>query len=260
MGDLSLFKAGEWLLGASTVPLIDGLEKAAHRIYDEIFHAAGTLHLARIWNYVPAINEPGETGLENYRTFCRGRSLAFEEHFGKGFITILPSASAVGRSPGALTVVFAASPHPARHVENPLQVAAYDYPPVYGPRAPSFARATIVPGPEDTTVFISGTAAIRGHATVAPDNIGEQLGCTVENLREISRVSGLGTDLARSASAARHFKVYLRNAGDQPLVASFLEDELLKATDSVSYLHAGICRQPLLVEIEASLFGVRGVR
>jgi len=260
VGELQLFEAGQWRLGAATVPLVDGLERAAHRIYDQIFQAAGELHLARIWNYVPAINEPGEAGLENYRIFCQGRSHAFEEHFGKGFIAVLPSASAVGCRAGKLTVVFAASPFRPRHIENPFQVAAYDYPPAYGPRSPSFARATVVSGPDDTTVFISGTAAIRGHATVAPHNINEQIECTLDNLREISRVCGLGTDLDRSGNAIRHFKVYLRNASDQPLVASLLEEALLKATDSVTYLHASVCRTALLVEIEATLFGVSSVR
>jgi hypothetical protein len=31
-GSLSLFRAGDWLLGAATVPLTGGLEDAAHRI------------------------------------------------------------------------------------------------------------------------------------------------------------------------------------------------------------------------------------
>src|SRR6185369_4357459 len=103
-----------------------------------------------------AINESGPGEMENYRIFCRGRSLAFERHFCAGFKARLPAASAVGSKSSALTVAFAASTRPPRHVENPLQVPAYDYPGEYGPRAPSFARATIVPGANDATVFISG--------------------------------------------------------------------------------------------------------
>jgi enamine deaminase RidA (YjgF/YER057c/UK114 family) len=255
-GDLALFRAGDWLLGAATVPVSAGLEETARRLYADIFPAVAGQHLARIWNYVPGINATGPGGLENYRAFCAGRSLAFEAHFGREFNARLPSASAVGCEPGALTVVFAASSTRPRHVENPLQVAAYDYPGAYGPRAPSFARATVVPGPEHSTVFISGTAAIRGHASVAPDNPREQLACTLENLRGISLACGLGPDLARDRAAVRHFKVYVRHAADQPMVAGCLREEFLSETDLVSYLHADICRAPLLVEIEASLFGV----
>ena len=256
VGSLALFQADGWLLGAATVPLAGGLERASRQLYADIFAASAGRHLARIWNYVPAINAIGVGGLENYRLFCRGRSLAFEERFGQAFNAHLPSASAVGCQPDALTVVFAASPLVPRHVENPLQVAAYDYPAEYGPRPPSFARATVVAGSDRATVFISGTAAILGHATLATDDLSEQLACTLKNLREISLACGLGPNLDRAGSAARHFKIYLRRAGDQPSVAAALEAKLLKSADRVSYLLADLCRAPLLVEIEASLFGV----
>ena len=62
---------------------------------------------------------------------------------------------------------------------------------------------------------------------------------------------------AAGSGAVRCFKVYLRHAADQPLVAGILEDKLLMATDGVTYLQADICRASLYVEIEASLFGVR---
>ena len=260
VGRLALFQAGDWMLGAATVPLDAGLETATHRLYGDIFVATRGQHLARIWNYVPAINKSGPAGLENYRLFCRGRSLAFEQCFGRGFNARLPAASAVGCKADALTVVFVASPVPPRHVENPLQVAAYDYPAEFGPRPPSFARATVVPGKDGATVFISGTAAIRGHASIAPDNPRQQLACTLENLRGISIACGLGPELDRAGGSRRHFKVYVRHSADRPMVAAMLEEELLEKTDQVSYLQADICRASLLVEIEASLFGVAGIR
>ncbi len=253
-GALTLFRQGDWLLGGATVFTGGlGLEEVTEGLYTDIFQAAHGLHLARIWQYVPAINAPGPGGLENYRIFSRSRSLAFERQYGAGFKQLLPSASAVGSKLGALTVLFAASPTAPRHVENPLQVSAYDYPEDYGPRAPSFARATVVPG---GPVFISGTAAIRGHATVAPHELAPQLDCTLENLAEISRACGLGSDLDRGGRSARHFKVYLRHAADQAAVAATLEQKLLQPADRVSYLHADICRAPLLVEIEATLLDV----
>ena len=255
-GALALFQMEGWLLGAATVPLPAGLDHASRGLYRDIFAATRGLHLARIWNYVPAINEPGPGGLENYRLFCRGRSLAFEQEYGSGFKALLPSASAVGSKSAALTVVFAACPGLPRHVENPLQMPAYDYPGEYGPRAPSFARASVVPGSGRATVFISGTAAIRGHATVAPHHTREQLQCALQNLRGISLACGMGPDLAQGGTVTRYFKVYLRHAADQPFVAATLEERLLTGADRVSYLQADICRDSLNVEIEASLFGV----
>ena len=260
LGAFALFQSAGWLLGAGTVPLAAGLEKETHRLYGDIFQATHGRHLARIWNYVPAINESSPGALENYHAFCQGRSLAFEQQYGSGFKTLLPAASAVGTRSAALMIAFAACPVQPRHVENPLQVSAYDYPGAYGPRPPSFARATVVPGPERATVFVSGTAAIRGHATVAPNSARQQLECTLENLRGISSACGLGPNLDLDGSSTRHFKVYLRRAADQPVVAAVLEQTLLSDKDRVSYLQADMCRAPLLVEVEASLFGVTAFR
>lgn len=259
MGALTLFETDGWLIGGTTVTPSAGLADAAHQLYGNILQATRGLYLARIWNYIPAINAAGPDGLENYRAFCQGRSLAFEQLHGSGFKALLPSASAVGTPTGALTVVFVACRAQPRHVENPLQLPAYDYPREYGPRPPSFARATVVSSAKGATVFISGTAAIRGHATVAPNSTREQLDITLENLDGIARACGLAGGLDTAAGATRHFKVYLRRAADQPVVAAVLEERLFRTGDRVAYLQADICRAPLLLEIEATLFGVAGV-
>ncbi len=254
-GDLSLFESGDWLLGiARAVPAGD-LAAFTRRIYGEIFAAARGRHLARIWNYVPAINGPAPSGEENYREFCRGRSEAFEHWRGADFKAAMPAASAVGATAAELTVLFAAHRTAPRHFENPLQVPAYDYPSDYGLRAPSFARASTVVSPGRRVVFISGTAAIRGHRSVAPHCTGEQLDCTLENLREISLATGLGPDLAPGEGGVRHFKIYLRHTADLPEVTAVLDRRLIREGDRVTYLHAAICRAELNVEIEATVCG-----
>ena len=96
LGALTLFQTDGWLLGAATLPLSAGLEYSTQQLYGNIFQAAQGWHLARIWNYVPAINEAGPAELENYSDVLPGRSLAFEQHFGRDFNARLPSASAVG--------------------------------------------------------------------------------------------------------------------------------------------------------------------
>ncbi len=258
-GDVQLFETEGWRLGVVSQPLPTEapLEPLVEQVYRQILQVTGGFHLARIWNYIPRINDDGSDGLENYRSFCRGRAQAFEHHFGPAYKSHLPAASAVGCPPPALAVIFAASATMPRHIENPLQVPAYEYPPEHGPRAPSFARATIVPSAHQPSVFISGTAAIRGHATVAPDSTAEQLACTLGNLREISLACGLGPDLAAVPGNRRHFKIYVRHADEHPAIAAYLNTHLLQPGDSVSYLLSDICRRPLNVEIEASLLPAR---
>lgn len=257
-GGFVLHVSDDWLLGAATVPAGDALEANTAQLYRELFAAARGRHLARIWNYVPAINAPGRDGLENYRAFCRARSLAFEQQFGPASTAQMPAASAVGCDGPRLTVIFAASRSTPRHCENPRQVPAYDYPSEYGPRAPSFARATVVPAARGASdVFISGTAAIRGHASLAPGDTAAQVACTLENLAAISRACGLGPDLARDRAARRCFKIYVRHAAEFPAIAAQLDGALLQPGDEATYVRADICRAELSVEIEATLLGVR---
>ena len=228
------------------------LEAATTDLYRRLFAATKGLHLHRLWNYVPHINAC-EDGLENYRRFCRARSLAFEARFGKHFQQFLPSSSAVGASAGPLAVAFVAGAAAARHFENRAQVPAFNYPLEHGPRPPSFSRATRADTSAATHVFISGTAAIRGHATVAPEEWAPQLECTLDNLRLISEAAGVGASLGAEGSWQRSFKVYLRHPDDLRQVVARLESGLLCPHDHVVYLHADICRAELVVEIEASL-------
>jgi hypothetical protein len=104
-----------------------------------------------------------------------------------------------------------------------------------------------------TFAFISGTAAIKGHHTVGAGSLAAQLDCTLDNLRLISRATGLGEDLAPGPGRRRHFKVYLRHAADLATVRARLEQSLLQPADEVVYLQADICRAALDLEIEATL-------
>ncbi len=250
-GSFRLNEAGDLLVGRALIPAGD-IEASTETLYSEILSAIRDRKLARCWHYVPDINAENAAGLENYRAFCSGRSIAFERRFGAAFVSMLPAASAVGGASGVLAVVFAASDGEVRHIENPLQVPAYAYPGEYGPRPPSFSRATIVRSGGMRRVFVSGTAAVRGHATIAPNRTEEQLRCTLENLSEISKASGLGPDLARGR-AERHFTVYIRHAHDYARTAEALGAALFDPADSVSYLQADICRRDLNLEIEATV-------
>ena len=251
---LPLFTQGDLLLGCLTEPMTDerALARQTQALYQRVLRAARGRHLYRIWNYVPRINAQ-TGGFENYRAFCQGRSLAFEAEAGAGFPQILPAASGVGTADGCLSLAFVAGAISPRHFENPEQVPAYRYPPEHGPRPPSFSRATVAALPGRTLAFISGTAAIKGHQTVAPGSLAAQLDCTIDNLRLISSAAGLGSDLGAGRVRQRHFKVYLRHAADLAATRTRLDSSLFRPTDHVTYLQADICRAALNVEIEATV-------
>jgi chorismate lyase/3-hydroxybenzoate synthase len=248
----ALHNAGQLILGCA-VQRIDGpLQDVTRDLYTKLLAASTGRSLYRIWNYVPAINAT-VAGLENYHAFCAGRSEAFENSYGRDFKRALPAASAVGSDGGSLAVAFVAGPATARHVENSEQVPAYEYPPEHGFRPPCFSRATLATNLGRPLIFISGTAAIKGHATIAPGSLCEQLDCTLDNLRIIGRAAGIGETLGADAGFERHFKVYLRHAADLATARDRLTRDLFRTGDRVSYLRADICRAALNIEIEATL-------
>ncbi|MGH7996845.1 MAG: hypothetical protein ACREFX_10875 [Opitutaceae bacterium] len=250
-----LYTSGDLLIGCAAWPAGEDPTEAARRLYLRLLDAAAGGHLYRVWNYVPGIN--GSTGdLENYRAFCVGRGAAFEERWGPAFAAALPAASAVGCAGGALAAVFVAGREPPLLFENPEQVPAYEYPPDYGPRAPSFARASVAIANGRRMIFISGTAAIKGHATVAPESLEAQIACTLDNLHAVGREAGAGADLGISAGFARSFKIYVRHPDEFGKARSRIREALLRPGDSALWLRADLCRRALRIEIEATLVGV----
>lgn len=238
-------------IGAATVDVNAGdLETLTQELYESLLQNTQDLALYRMWHFVPAINHTPADQLENYQAFCKGRSLAFEALYHEQFHRALPAASAVGTTGNQLTIVYIAGTTPCIHLENPLQTPAYKYPLTYGPRPPSFARATVMQRSDGTELFISGTSSIRGSDSVGATT-DEQTSATIENLQIIER------EFARQYSSEtlhlpRKVRVYLRDAEDQEIVHNQLTAEYLRPSDSVLYLQADICRRELNVEIEVS--------
>ncbi len=246
-----LFAEGDWLLGVRIEEAAADMGEQTRMLYNDLLGLMRERGLAavRIWNFVPSINEASAEGLENYRVFCRGRAQAYEHEL----VGIPPAASAVGGVSGRLAVYFAACAVEPRRVENPEQVPAYAYPLEYGPRAPSFSRAAQVTVNGKRLTFVSGTAAIKGHATVAGENLAQQIDCTLDNLGLISVACGLGSDLGAGTAVARHFKVYVRHAADFETVRAALDARLFRVGDQVCWLRSDICRAELLFEVEATV-------
>jgi chorismate lyase/3-hydroxybenzoate synthase len=214
------------------------IESLARQTYARILREAresGHPYFLRIWNYVGGINTHDD-GVERYQLFCAGRHDAFVEA-GYHHDVDLPAASAVGVAGRGLVTHYLAAREPGVQVENPRQVAAYDYPPRYGPKSPSFSRATVWKG----TVFVSGTSSVVGHVTVHAGDVAKQLDETLRNIEAV--LAQTGRSLANVTSA----KTYIRRAADYEAIARGLEGVLAANL----YLEADICRADLLLEIEA---------
>ena len=238
---------------AAADPAPSALHTATEQAYREIcatLDALGYPHLLRIWNYLPDINRD-TGGIERYRQFNRARQDALTA-CGRSLKGSVPAASALGAtSDSPLVVYFLAGRTAPTFIENPRQMSAYDYPREYGSHQPVFSRATLLRQRDSVTLFISGTASIVGHRSI---HVGDTAAQTRETLTNIAALVEEANRVDRGAQfslGSLACKVYVRRPADVPVIRSELA-AALEPGSRVIYLQADICRQDLLVEIEAT--------
>jgi chorismate lyase/3-hydroxybenzoate synthase len=204
-------------------------------------------NLIRVWNYFSEINTI-QNEVERYHGFSIGRHEAFVRYQKK--IEDSPAACALGSHGGPLVIYFLAARTPGLQIENPRQTSAYKYPKQFGPRSPTFSRATLAFSGVAQTLFISGTASILGYETVHPGSVNMQTHETLANIRAvIDQAVHQGFQFAGFADGMA-LKVYIRHAKDAPIILEIIRAEW-GAMQELVVLQADICRTDLLVEIEA---------
>lgn len=252
-GDVTFATDGQHLVGRIELDesRANGLRAAAQRAYASLFavldrEACG--FPLRIWNYVPRIN--AETGgLERYRQFNIGRQEAFLAA-GRAAFDGAPAACALGSHAERLSIHFLAGRRAPVAIENPRQVSAYRYPTDYGPRAPTFSRASVV----DETLFLSGTASIVGHASQHPGDPVAQTAETFVNIRAVVAAAQARLGAAFDVGALT-YTIYVRHREQfDPIRTAFVREVGAQsaAAARAMFVLADICRAELLVEIEAT--------
>ena len=239
------FLFGSLLIEDTVFPDLARASAFAYQQIHDCLETAGFPALLRMWNYFPHINAEVE-GLERYRSFCIGRHQALDEwHFPE---EQLPAATAIGTLGEGLLIYFVAGKKPGIQIENPRQVSAFHYPEQYGPKSPTFSRATMMDWQQ---LYISGTASIVGHETRHHHDSLAQLEETLNNLRivieQAHQKNGLGCNSLKDLNLVR---LYVRNPGDSEVLRAYLAQQLGEKTQ-IQVLHGDICRSDLLLEIEA---------
>jgi len=254
-GDAVYTEDGEHLFYAVRLESQPIYRERVRQLYEDALRFTwerGYTELVRMWNQVGDINCPNAEGLEIYRDFCFGRAEAFANWEGR--FRQLPAATGIGKlSPGVDLCFIATKPGRTVYLENPRQTPAYKYSPRYGPKSPTFARATFVRGENNGNLFVSGTASILGEDTAHVDDIARQ---TVETLRNIDVLVG-NDNLHRHGVDGGEYtvrdldqvKVYVRD----PKHVSVVRDIctlVFPADREIAYFNVDVCRPELLVEIE----------
>ena len=230
----------------------EALQRATEIAYQEIFELLDDTahpHVIRIWNYLPNINTQ-TGGDERYRHFNSARQMAFRKS-GRATMGTVPAASALGSPAGSpLSIYFLAARRPPKMIENPRQTSAYHYPPKFGRHSPIFSRACVWGEAGGGRLFVSGTASIVGHDTIHRGDVIAQTRETMVNIGALVEQANRLVGSSRYSLDGLKLKVYLRNPADLPDVEATLA-ELLQPAASIVYLQADVCREDLLVEIEA---------
>lgn len=228
------------------------LQLATEAAYRQILTLLADLDypfIYRFWNYLADINGVSH-GLERYRQFNLGRQDAFLA-CGREVAGDLPAACALGMDQGPLKIAFLAGRVKATAIENPRQISAYQYPQDYGPRSPTFSRAKLVRLPQQEILFLSGTASIVGHETLHHDDVIAQTREAMANLQalvaEANRQGKTQFDLSDV-----FYRVYVRRAEDVSSIQNEMS-HIVGPEFKAIFLRAGICRQDLLLEIEATV-------
>lgn len=236
---------GDVLIGQLDLAEADvgDLEHATARAYvhlEALLRRIGYPSWLRIWNYLAHINR-GDGDAERYRLFTQGRYRALA--LKPGFEADLPAATAIGTPSGGLLIYFLAARSPGVQAENPRQVSAFQYPRRYGPRSPSFSRATQKHWAHGRQLFVSGTASVVGHATLHEGDPLEQLEETARNLRALLESAGM------PGARPLGLKLYVRHHEHFEAVRARALD-IFSSDVPLLCLQGDVSRACLLVEME----------
>ncbi|PCE63099.1 chorismate transformation enzyme, FkbO/Hyg5 family [Sediminicola luteus] len=222
----------------------------------------GRQHIKRQWNYIERITHCTTNG-QHYQNFNNSRAAFFDQiPWPYGY----PAATGIGTSYGGLVIdTLAVKGVPLEiALDNPLQQAAHGYSEqvLVGhsqKQTPKFERAKCICDATSGMLYISGTAAIRGEASLAQADVIEQTQITLENIKAVLEHADLPIDLDGHPPKMRGevARVYLKNPSDwsvvKPLCHAFFGDRIIP-------LHADVCRPSLLIEIEATYSFIKNLK
>lgn len=232
------------------------LREIGRLAYDSIFETIkknNYSNISRVWNHIPNINVYADEK-ERYTKFCHGRAESFQKNE-----NIYPAATGIGCGGESLCIyLISTSRNINKYIENPNQTPAYKYPPKYGIKSPSFARAAYADNGSGTgMLYISGTASILGSETAHVGDVGKQCETTIDNIRTLisgTNLKSYGIEKSFTLENIECIKVYIKNDEDFETIRNICS-KAFSSEKSIAYLKADVCRKDLLVEIEGVIEG-----
>lgn len=219
-----------------------------------------TESIVRQWNYIPQITAFNKE-FQNYQQFNDSRSLFYEKsRWANGY----PAATGIGTQYGPLVIDIIAMQGQDDEfaIKNPCQIDAHVYSDqvLLGEKdlylkqksTPKFERAKLIVDQDDSVIFVSGTAAIIGEDSLLGTDAIKQSILTLENIERLIEKDNLDGYKMFSATRIDSMRVYIKNEVDFEKVKQVCEERYPSL--SFIYLLSDICRDELLVEIEAFVY------
>jgi enamine deaminase RidA (YjgF/YER057c/UK114 family) len=221
-------------------------------------------HIVRQWNFIGNILKI-ENDAQNYQLFNEVRSENYHKYRS---IHSYPAATGISMKNGGVRLDFCAIKTVGNlkviAIDNPDQIRPYDYSqqvlrgkPLEGKvtkQPPRFERAVFLSNSSNSTLFVSGTASIIGQETIGVDDVGRQTVVTIENISKLTDSKRIGHLIGKPDYKAGELillRVYIKKQEDFAKVKAICE-EFHPGVPSV-FIESDICRENLLVEIEAEL-------
>ena len=256
-----------WAGGLGAGLFHDNSRKAAAAAFDQMRSLLEVENMSfdniiRQWNFIGNILDVNNE-VQNYQIFNEVRSEYYNKY---RKIHSYPAATGVGMKYGGVSLDFCAVKAKGSlkiiAIDNPDQIRPYDYSqqvlkgkPAAGKginQPPQFERALYLADNNGSTLFVSGTASIIGQETIGIDDIEKQTIVTLGNISKLTNAERIGHLAGKPGNfivTPGLLRVYIKNKDDFGKVKSICHENF-PDVPSV-YIEADICRDNLLVEIEA---------
>lgn len=233
--------------------------EAAFRQAERILDTEGMdfSNVYRQWNYIERITDfdrSSEGQKQHYQILNDVRSAYYARAvFENGY----PAATGIGMETGGIVLDLIASR--GKHIKqipivNPEQLDAHRYTQDVlvgdalkengAKTTPKFERAKYVECAYNHSLYVSGTAAIKGENTIPSDDIREQTRITLDNISKLHYNDS-------EKWSYRHMRAYVKHPEDIPAVEEICRGYF--GDIPMQYLKADVCRDNLIVEIEAEI-------
>ena len=215
--------------------------------YRDLLTGIARRRIFRMWNFIPGIQRGDCTDQDRYMRFNAARFEAFgsQPHAEHPY----PPASGVGHEGQDLVLHLMTGDITVETLDNPRQTLPQDYSKAWGHLPPVFTRSALIHGMGPSPLLIvSGTASVRGEATMFEDDVDRQLDETIKNLEELLR---LASPEARSPKLDSML-VYVSERKHLDRLRSRITSELADENTDIEFRLGRLCRRSLLVEIEGT--------